>query len=167
MEKNQYTVNLNDYSEEKEAIHVFMSKPMIAIITMAVVAVVLLFTALWPLGIFIMIIVAITVFKVPNRKVLAVYNDALMIYDRKDASIAQFVPFDKIKEWKIQPGKTSGDILFLLLEEDDMAFAELYGSSKLIRILSNLIPEKDSINLRKQEMNSLHTPLFRRRNKKN
>lgn len=169
MEDRKYHVRLSEKKETRKSIKSFMFKPTIAIWTMFAFGLALLFTPLWLLGILILILVGAVVFLIPNRKVLDIYEDGILIYDRNEQDIAQDIRFNIIKEWKIQSGKASGVMLILLLEDDYYACCEVNNSTKLVSILNGLIPEKEANYIRLKEMEKLKTPfsfdVFKRKNK--
>lgn len=158
MEENKYNIRLSESEEIRKIVKSFMFKPVLAIWTMFALGLVLLLTPLWPLGIVILLLVTVVLFFIPNRKVMDIYDEGILIYNRNDADLAQDIRFDNIKEWKIQTGKSSSILLILWLENDDYAYSEVNSGSKLVRILNNIIPEKEANYMRLKEMEKLKTP---------
>lgn len=133
------------------------TKPYPAIITCLVVSIIMIPTSLWVLGIIILPISILALWKIPNEKRVEFFNDCFVIYPPKRKDVCQKVRYDEVVQWKVQQGKTSADEFSIELADKKYITTGCFNSVKLYKTMNSIIPEKEASYIRKQ--NIKNTPL--------
>ncbi|KAF0224579.1 MAG: hypothetical protein FD133_1537 [Erysipelotrichaceae bacterium] len=94
-------------------------------------------------GVYVLSMVIFPVITVKNRIVCDLYDDFLIIYDKKDNTKGFKVTFDEIKTWQYKTGVALGDSLIINLEDGDSFALESFKARKVIAMLFKRIPEKE------------------------
>lgn len=94
-------------------------------------------------GVYVLGIVIFPIITVKNRIVCDLYDDFLIIYDKKDNTKGFKVTFDEIKTWQYKTGVALGDSLIINLEDGESFALESFKARKVIAMLFKRIPEKE------------------------
>ena len=94
-------------------------------------------------GVYVLGMVIFPVITVKNRIVCDLYDDFLIIYDKKDNTKGFKVSFDEIKTWQYKTGVALGDSLIINLEDGESFALESFKARKVIAMLFKKIPEKE------------------------
>lgn len=94
-------------------------------------------------GVYVLGIVIFPIITVKNRIVCDLYDDFLIIYDKKDNTKGFKVTFDEIRTWQYKTGVALGDSLIINLEDGESFALESFKARKVIAMLFKRIPEKE------------------------
>lgn len=94
-------------------------------------------------GAYVLGMVIFPVITVKNRVVCDLYDDFLIIYDKKDNTKGFKVSFEEIKTWQYKTGVALGDSLIINLEDGESFALESFKARKVIALLFKRIPEKE------------------------
>lgn len=159
MNENKYLVDVTSLKPE-EIRKSFYLKPKTAIYSSIVIAVIFAFTKLWPLIFFILPLAFVALFKLPDRKIIDITTDAIIIYLSDDPEHAYKARFDEIKSWNLRQSGVQGDALLIQTQDDEVLPTVLFGSYRLARSLYKIMPEKEAGRLRRKAMEENSKPLF-------
>lgn len=142
------------------------TKPYIALAVCFVLSIIMLLIspAMRILGIIVLVITILAFVKIPNEKRIAFYDTCLVIFPPKQRELCQKVDFDEIIEWVVRQGKVGGDQLILRLEGDKYIQTESFNSTRIVRFLNNVMPEREANRKQRNEMKN--TPFQWLRKKK-
>jgi len=127
-------------------------RPTLVLSLMAVLGIVLIITGIiqgainWGLvvfGVYVLGMVIFPVITVKNRIICDLYDDFLIIYDKKENTKGFKVSFDEIKTWQYKTGVALGDSLIINLEDGDSFALESFKARKVIAMLFKRIPDKE------------------------
>lgn len=147
---------IEDISKLGPANKTITTKPYTAIICCLVVSIVMLFTKLWILSVFILPLSIYALWKLPNEKRVAFYDEFLIIFPPNRDDICQKVDYAEILEWRVSQGKTGADSFILHLTHDRYITTDCFNGVKIYKALDNIIPDKEANYVRKQ--NTPNTP---------
>ncbi len=135
------------------------TKPYIALSACLVISVVMMFfsSTMRILGIIVLLLTIYAFVKIPNEKRIVFYETCMVIYPPKQKELCQKIDFDEIIEWVVRQGKTGGDQLVLRLEGDKYIQTESFNSTRIVRFLNTVMPEREANRKRRDE--SKNTPL--------
>lgn len=140
-----------DYGREKEttengqllgSVHF---KPMNTMIIIAVIGVV---AVLWHnlfgilFGCFCLIMDGTIYCKVRDHRVMDVYDDAIVIFDRNDENKGIRIPVEKIKQWEVNRNQNYG--ITLILEDGSIFSSMSYEASKAQKLLQKVLKGKST-----------------------
>lgn len=94
-------------------------------------------------GVYVLGMVIFSVVMVKNRIVCDLYDDFLVVYDRKENTKGFKVTFEEIKTWQYKTGVALGDNLIINLEDGESFALESFKARKVINMLFKRIPEKE------------------------
>jgi hypothetical protein len=128
-------------------------RPTLVLSLMAVLGTVLIITGFmqgssisWGLvafGVYVLGMVIFPVVMVKNRNVCDLYDDFLIIYDKKENTKGYKVTFAEIKTWQYKTGVALGDSLIISLEDGESFALESFKARKVIAMLFKRIPDKE------------------------
>jgi len=94
-------------------------------------------------GVYVLGMVIFSVVVVKNRIVCDLYDDFLIVYDKKETTKGFKVTFEEIKTWQYKTGVALGDNLIISLEDGESFALESFKARKVINMLFKRIPEKE------------------------
>lgn len=132
-------------------------KPYTAIVICTIVSVPMLFSKMWILGVFILALVVISAWKIPNEKRVAFYDEFLVIFPPERKDVCQKIEYDEVVEWRCNQGKAGADIFMLRLTDNRYVNVECFNVLKIYKQMDKIMPEREANFIQKQ--NVQNTPL--------
>ena len=80
---------------------------------------------------------------VKDRPVCDLYDDFMIVYDKKDATKGFKVTFEEIQTWQYKTGVALGDNLIITLSDGESFALESFKARKVINMLFKRIPDKE------------------------
>ena len=149
-------IPIEDISELGPANKTVTTKPYTAIYVWLVVSVLMLFTKLWILSVFILPLSLYALWKLPNEKRVAFYDEYLIIFPPKRYDVCQKITYDEIVEWRVTQGKTGADSFILRLTNERYITTDCFNAVKIYKAMDSIIPDKEANYVRKK--NTPNTP---------
>lgn len=127
-------------------------RPTLVLSLMAVLGTVLIITGFiqgtinWGLvafGVYVLGMVIFPIITVKDRIICDLYDDFLIIYDKKENTKGFKVTFAEIKTWQYKTGVALGDSLIINLEDGESFALESFKARKVIAMLFKRIPDKE------------------------
>lgn len=116
------------------------------VVGLLMVASALYVTGIWVIGVMMILISIFVLIGLKDHKVLGICNDYMIVYNPKDETKGKIVAWDEIVEWKALASgsneKATG--LLLLLEGDEVVYVEMFGAFQISRVLRKEVPAKES-----------------------
>lgn len=142
-------------------------KPYTAIVVCTIVSIPMIISKLWVLGIFILALALLCLWKIPNEKRVAFYDEFLIIYPPNRKDVCQKIDYDEVLEWRVAQGKAGADSFMLRLTGDRYVATDCFNTTKIYKEMDKVLPEKEANYIRKKNIEN--TPLnfnFFKRKKK-
>lgn len=127
-------------------------RPTFILTLMGALGIALILTGIWGFsfnwgllifGLYLVGMVAFSVLTVKNRIVCDLYEDMLVLYDKKDNTKGFKIDFDEIKTWQYKTGVALGDNLIITLQDGESFVVESFKARKVIEMLFKKIPDKE------------------------
>ncbi|MFV0255072.1 MAG: hypothetical protein ACK5G7_02965 [Erysipelotrichaceae bacterium] len=147
-------LNKNDVEQLGEADLIIFNKPYFAIISCIVISIFLIVTQkVAILGIIILPLALLVLWKIPNRISLTFFEKFLVAYPvKQDDGQYQKIYYADVVDWNLRKGTTGGDVLILHLSNDDYVHIETFKAITVIKKLNIIMPEKELNKKTKREM---------------
>ena len=94
--------------------------------------------------------------KLPNEKRVAFYDEYLIIFPPKRYDVCQKITYDEIVEWRVTQGKTGADSFILRLTNERYITTDCFNAVKIYKAMDSIIPDKEANYVRKK--NTPNTP---------
>ncbi|NTW96876.1 MAG: hypothetical protein HGB31_09695 [Erysipelotrichaceae bacterium] len=127
-------------------------RPTFILSIMAILGVTLILTGVWGFsfnwgvllfGLYVLGMVVFSVIMVKDRIVCDLYEDYMIVYDKKDQTKGFKVTFDEIQTWQYKTGVALGDNLVITLDSGESFALESFKARKVINVLFRRIPDKE------------------------
>jgi len=127
-------------------------RPTFVLAMMAILGSTLILTGVWGFsfnwgvlifGLYIVGMVVFSVVMVKDRIVCDLYDEFMIIYDKKDQTKGFKVTFEEIQTWQYKTGVALGDNLIITLADGESFAIESFKARKVINVLFTKIPEKE------------------------
>ncbi|MEG0076533.1 hypothetical protein [Anaerorhabdus sp.] len=129
------------------------SKPYFAIISCLVISILLILTkSLAILGLVILPIALLVLWKIPNKKTIEFFDNFLVIYPQSKETECKKIKYDDIIEWIVRQGTQGGDNLILHLTGDEYVQMESFRAVSVVKQFNIIMPEKEANRKKNAEM---------------
>ncbi|MDO4941126.1 MAG: hypothetical protein Q4E33_05500 [Erysipelotrichaceae bacterium] len=106
------------------------------------------------LGLFFVVMAALVMYVMKDKKVADVYSDGVLIYNSKNQDYAYFLNYNDVKMWKVDHEEGHDTIVFTLNSLYRTGF-DTFQSNKAYRALEKYIGDKDEKLIRAQELRKI------------
>lgn len=121
------------------------TKPYFAINLCLIVGVAcIIYRKLWVLGVFMLVLAIFALWKVPNEKRVDFFEDFFIIYYPDQNELCQLIRHEDVEEWYIRNGTNTPDFFQLKLKGNQIVSVECFNSSKIVRRLNKVMPEREA-----------------------
>lgn len=118
----------------------------VLIVGILMIASITVVQGLWIIGIFMLLISISVLIFLKDRKVLSICEHCLIVYNPRNQNEGRVIEWDEIVEWKAlaSGGNEKASGLLLLLENDEVVYAEMFGAFQISRVFRNKLPKQES-----------------------
>jgi len=121
------------------------SKPTTTLYVCIVLGVLMILSGkLFVLGICVLPLAAIGLWKIPNEKRVEFYENCLVLYQPKEKEMCEKIDYDSISEWYIKQGINTGDFFQMKLMSNQIVQVECFNSGKIVKHLNKIMPDKEA-----------------------
>ena len=117
-----------------------------AVYVVVVLSLLLCITLRWELvvlGVILLLMAMYVAFKVPDRKVIDIYDSFLIVYDFEGA-LGEKIDYDNIVEWSCRSDQTGNSGIILRLDNGEVISKDTFMVTKAYRSFNKVIKEKES-----------------------
>lgn len=152
--ENSKYISVEELTDCGSLIKEISYKPKTAPYVCAGLAAVLLITMNWIaiiLGIFIIAFILFVTFKIEDYRTLTIYDQCIVVYDRKNLDLARKITYDEVEEWTVKSAEGITDALMLKLKDGDVIYKDTFQTSDVYKALKKIIPMKETREVRAEK----------------
>lgn len=85
----------------------------------------------------------LTLFTVKDVKVMDVRTDGVVVYGKRDDTVAVYLPYKEIARWTVRRNTTGGQAVMLIKPDDQYVYTETFRLASIRRMLRKFMPTKE------------------------